>query len=88
MEGHRPWFTVPINAFVVAPNTESVDLREWPFELNMPIMEMPAHFGSKTVASIKSLLRSFLPFTNFAVSFQPDLNDPNQKDTYGTRVVL
>ena len=66
-----PWLKLPINTYTMAP--DSKDLIELgTFTLMPSLMSMPAHLGSKNLATIKAVVTSFLPLTNFAVAFEAD----------------
>ena len=66
-----PWLKLPINTYTMAP--DSKDLIELgTFTLMPSLMSMPAHLGSKNLATIKAVMTSFLPFTNFAVAFEAE----------------
>ena len=66
-----PWLKLPINTYTMAP--DSKDLIELgTFTLMPSLMSMPVHLGSKNLATIKAVVTSFLPFTNFAVAFEAD----------------
>ena len=66
-----PWLKLPINTYTMAP--DSKDLIELgTFTLMPSLMSMPAHLGSKNLATIKAVVTSFLPLTNFALAFEAD----------------
>jgi len=66
-----PWLKLPINTYTMAPDSKGlIELNT--FTLMPSLMGMPAHLGSKNLATIKTVVTSFLPLTNFAVAFQAD----------------
>jgi hypothetical protein len=66
-----PWLKLPINTYTMAPASESV-IELSTFTLMPSLMSLPAHLGSKNLETIKTVVTSFLPLTNFAVAFQAD----------------
>lgn len=66
-----PWLKLPINTYTMAPDSKEV-IELSTFTLMPSLMSMPAHLGSKHLETIKAVVTSFLPFTNFAVSFEAD----------------
>ena len=66
-----PWLKLPINTYTMAPDSKDM-IELGTFTLIPSLMSMPAHFGSKNLQTIKAVVTSFLPLTNFAVAFEAD----------------
>ena len=66
-----PWLKLPINVYTMAPDSKDlIDLST--FTLMPSLMSMPAHLGSKNLETIKAVVTSFLPLTNFALASEAD----------------
>ena len=73
-----PWVKVPMSMIVMVPEGmgKFVTLDNC-IELNLSLMDMPAHLGSSHVHSIRAIMNSFLCFISFVAFFHPNLEEAN-----------
>ena len=71
-----PWLKLPVNTYTMAPDSKDL-IQLSTFTLMPSLMSMPAHLGSKNLETIKTVVTSFLPLTNFAVAFEADRQNIN-----------
>ena len=79
------WMHLPLAANTMAKGaTEAVSI-EQPFTLKLPVLDLPVHFGSKHVETIKAVAHTMLPLADKVASFEPNLkNVKENKESNGT----
>ena len=71
-----PWLNLSMNAYTMAPTaTDLISLDSKPFTVKLGLAAMPAFFGSKCIATITALAKTFVPLCNGVVAFEADLKN-------------